>query len=137
MALAPVAMFCALLIVARALGDTYAYWLGYTAWEEAHYPPDFWSAMIAQTAQDAAPSAHGATPLGIGLAVLTLALLIGGWALVIRWQAPPPRRPKIAPATPTAANAEDAGNLEITVEPIAHAHTERAIRDEPAQAGGT
>lgn len=120
--LAPVAVFCALLVVARALSDTYTYWIGYAAWEKAAYPPDFWPLMLAQTTRDVAPSVHGATQLGIGLAVLTAALLAGGWALVIRWQAPPPPRPKVAPATITA---EDAGNLEISVEPIAQAHTER------------
>lgn len=117
----PVAAFCALLVVARALADTYAFWVGYTAWEEATYPPAFWPAMLNQTAQDTAQSAHAVTPLGVSLAVLTAALLVGGWALVIRWQAPPlprPKRASAAAAAPATATMEDADNLQITVEPI-------------------
>lgn len=140
LALAPVAVFCALLAVARALADTYAYWVGYTAWEEATYPPGSWPAMLAQTARDAAPSAHGVTPLGIGLAVLTAALLIGGWALVIRWQAPPPPRPKAAPAVPAAPTipaTDVAGTLEITIAPIPPVRAQSSLPDEPAQESGT
>lgn len=136
--LAPVAVFCALLIVARALSDTYAYWSTYAVWEVAHTPGNLLITMLSETARDASPSVHGATQLGIGLAVLTAALLVGGWTLVIRWQAsslPRSKRSPTAPTAPATVATEDAGNLEITVEPILHAHTARAILDEPAQEG--
>lgn len=116
-ALVPVAACCALLVVARGLFDTYAYWLTYTAWEINHYPPTYMAAMLGQTAQDAGASARGAAPLGIGLAALTAALLVGGWSLLLRWQAHlpaisfPKRRPAMAPTV-------DTEQLEITVEAI-------------------
>ena len=117
LAIVPVAACCALLLVARALRDTYAFWLQYGWWQVAHYtfPPGFPRVTLAQTADDAARSAKGAAPLGIALAALTAALLMGGWALVVRWQAPPASQ---APRAATPPSAGGTGTLEITVEPI-------------------
>ena len=131
----PVAAFCALLVVARALLDTYTYWQAYTVWEIEHYPGSVLVTLLDQTTQDAAPSAQGATPLGIELAVLTAVLLAGGWALVIRWQAPPPPRAKHGEATVAAAPAGAPDeSLEIAVGPITGPLGDEA--GEEAEAGG-
>ncbi|HEY7834383.1 MAG TPA: hypothetical protein VIG30_12480 [Ktedonobacterales bacterium] len=135
-AVVPVAAFCALLVVARALFDTYTYWHTYAAWEVVNYPSRYWATMLNQTAQDAAPSVSGVQSLGIVLAVLTAALLAGGWALVIRWQAqPPPSARRHAPVETAPASQSDA-SLEIAVGPITGPLADEPTGAEGEQVGG-
>ena len=117
-AIVPVAAFCALLVVARALLDTYTYWRAYTAWILLHYPPAYLPALLNQTAQGTGQSTNGVATLGIGLSVLTALLLVGGWALLLRWQSPPPIEPHTETPTAATPTGEDPEALEITVEPL-------------------
>jgi hypothetical protein len=130
-ALAPAVGFAWTLRTARELGDVATSWHTYAVFAAAHYGPEYLPNFHAQNMSDIQAAVASAQTVGWSACAVTLALLIFGWMLVVRWQARAGRFPEAVPAVaadttgepstvPVATTPDEVpdGELEITVEPL-------------------
>lgn len=124
LALLPVGGFAFGMYQARLAHNTLVYWQSYVAFWHADYSPDYW----AHFENDALPAMQtlvtSVQHQAWGIIALTCVLLLGGWALLVYWLPSLRRAPERAPK-PSETNAsadppedDEAGNLEITIEPL-------------------
>lgn len=119
----PLAAFVWILWLARSIQTQLDYWTSYYAFLYAHYPPDSYPTLYAQTQQDYRAAIGGAMAGVNGLgwtAVLVMEgmVLLGG---LLYWCAPGRPRRSPAKSPPPSAPAPldgEAGELEITIEPL-------------------
>jgi hypothetical protein len=132
-ALAPAAGNGFVLRVARDLTNLSAGWHAYLFFQVTHYAPAYLPAFTAENVRELQDVVPSVATRGWACTALTAALLTFGWALLLRWRprskpalgAPMPSpAPASAPATAEAIAAaqspsdDEAGELEITVEPL-------------------
>lgn len=100
--------------------DTYSYWLSYLRFQADRYPATFAPAF----ARDSPPEIHASvtdiTRHGWIAVALMAGMLALGWAMLLRWRLPQAGQPTTDASTPATVHSEEdeAGTLEITVEPI-------------------
>lgn len=103
---------------ARNAHDTYLYWLSYLHFQAARYPATFVPAFARDTATEIHASVLEVIRQGRISVALMAAMLVFGWALLVRWRLPQlGQRTTSTPAKVPSENSES-GTLEITVEPI-------------------
>ena len=122
LALLPAGGFALGLYLARSADAALAYWQSYIAFQEAHYPPAYWATFARERRVDMQALVDSTQQQAVAMGVLALALLLGGWALLVYWlpnlrRAAHPIPSATLPAQPTD---ETQGSLEITIEPIEH-----------------
>lgn len=125
LALLPAGGFALGMYLARSAHAALTYWQSYIAFQEINYSPEYWPTFARDQRADLQALVTSAQGQAWIMGALTLALLIGGWVLLLRW-VPNPRRD--APSAPVATHPpgeviatetnEEPGTLEITVEPI-------------------
>jgi hypothetical protein len=125
LALLPAGGFGLGLYLARNVLAALANWQSYVAFQETHYSPEYWRAFATDQRADLQAVITSAQWQAWMMGALTLAMLMGGWVLLLRWASPPRR---VAPLAPVATHPpgeviatesdEGKGTLEITIEPI-------------------
>jgi hypothetical protein len=129
-ALAPAAGFAWVLHLAREAQDLHDSWQFYFALKATYYSPAFPPAVDVQDHANLQAAVSGVTSLGWVACAVTAVLLTLGWALALRWKLYREPSHTAAPTTahapavstnadvPAAAPGDEAGELEITVEPL-------------------
>ena len=125
LAILPAGGFGLGLYLARNVLVALANWQSYVAFQETHYSPEYWRAFAADQRTDMQALVTTAQWQAWMMGALTLAMLMGGWVLLLRCT---PSSRRIAPLAPIAmhppgeviatAPDEGEGTLEITIEPI-------------------
>ena len=130
LALVPAAGNAYVLRAARDLTDLSASWHSYLFFQVTHYDPAYLPAFTAENVGELQAVMPSMATQGWECAALTAALLTLGWALLLRWRShaklalsPPVSVPPADATAPTAAASSppsdgEAGELEITVEPL-------------------
>jgi hypothetical protein len=126
LALLPAGGFGLGLYLARSARVALAAWQSHVSFQQTHYSPDYWPAFAREQRTDLQALAANTQQQAIAMGALTLALLMGGWVLLLHWLTNP--RPMARPASvdataepPTDEDLvvdEEQGSLEITIEPI-------------------
>jgi hypothetical protein len=123
----PLAAFVWMLGTARGIQIQLAYWLSYFAFVSVHYPP-YYSLLYGQTQHDYQLVVDGVNRLGWTAVLVTEMMVAFGGLLLLRWGSAVGwwgRRPSTPSAVALMPDEEDeveAGELEITVEPLRRLH---------------
>jgi hypothetical protein len=119
----PLAAFVWMIGTARGIQIQVTSWSSYFAFIAANYPDS--TLLYAQTRQDYQPAVDGVNSLGWTAVLVTEAMVLFGSILLLRWGSAVGwwgrRRDSTPPAPVTVMPSEhdgDAGELEITIEPL-------------------
>lgn len=113
----PLAAFVWLLATARAIEAQLTWWSHYDIFLAEHYPPSMYPLLYPQAQQEYQSVVEGTARLGWTAVLVTQAMVLLGGLLVLRWGRGLWWGHTTTLVHPTPAK-DEAGELEITVEPL-------------------
>jgi hypothetical protein len=117
LALAPAAGFAWGLWLIRGERAAVAAWQSYIAFQETHYPVSYWPAFAREEPESLRALRGVLQEQAVEQGVLTVALLILGWVLLLRWRFNLRFALRLAASSAQPAQAE-AEPLDLVIEPI-------------------